>query len=92
MRACSNDNVSNLVINVLYTLLNTFFNFAFVDLVIGELKNLRDKTEVKKALKTAIMSKQYGNEDFLAKLIADACSECSVTLSWISISYLLMFL
>ncbi|XP_041350635.1 T-complex protein 1 subunit theta-like [Gigantopelta aegis] len=43
------------------------------DLVIGELKNLRNKSEVKKALKTSIMSKQYGNEDFLAKLIADAC-------------------
>ena len=26
-----------------------------------------------KALRSAIMSKQFGNEDFLAKLVADAC-------------------
>lgn len=29
--------------------------------------------QVTKALRTAIMSKQFGNEDFLAKLVASAC-------------------
>lgn len=43
-------------------------------LVSGEQKNLRDKEGVVKAIRTAVMSKQYGNEDFLAKVIADACS------------------
>ncbi|KAK3097906.1 hypothetical protein FSP39_014329 [Pinctada imbricata] len=43
------------------------------DLVCGEQKNLRDKEGVTKVIKTAVMSKQYGNEDFLAKLIAEAC-------------------
>ncbi|XP_064404674.1 T-complex protein 1 subunit theta-like [Halichondria panicea] len=35
--------------------------------------NLRDKKEVVKALKTSIASMQYGNEDFLAGLVAEAC-------------------
>ncbi|ESO94856.1 hypothetical protein LOTGIDRAFT_189106 [Lottia gigantea] len=43
------------------------------ELVIGETKDLRNKTEVSAAIRTAVMSKQYGNEDFLAPLIADAC-------------------
>ncbi|XP_046566176.1 LOW QUALITY PROTEIN: T-complex protein 1 subunit theta-like [Haliotis rubra] len=43
------------------------------DLTIGEVKNLRDKEEVKKVVRTSVMSKQYGNEDFLAELITDAC-------------------
>ena len=42
-------------------------------LVCGEIKNLRDKKEVMKAIRTSVMSKQYGNEDFLANLITDAC-------------------
>ena len=29
--------------------------------------------QVTKALRSAIMSKQFGNEDFLAKLVANAC-------------------
>lgn len=37
------------------------------------LSDVRDKEEVAKALKTAVGSKQYGNEDFLAKIITDAC-------------------
>lgn len=35
--------------------------------------NLRDKGEVVKAIKTAVASMQYGNEDFLAGLVAEAC-------------------
>ncbi|BFZ24873.1 hypothetical protein BsWGS_27912 [Bradybaena similaris] len=42
-------------------------------LSIGNLKNLRNKEEVLPAIRTAVMSKQYGNEDFLANLIVDAC-------------------
>ncbi|XP_039270687.2 T-complex protein 1 subunit theta-like [Styela clava] len=43
------------------------------DLVHREVKDLRDREEVAKSLRTAIASKQYGNEDFLAGLIANAC-------------------
>ncbi|XP_060067722.1 T-complex protein 1 subunit theta-like [Ylistrum balloti] len=43
------------------------------DLVCGEIKNLRNKEDVKKIVRSAIMSKQYGNEDFLADLVVDAC-------------------
>ncbi|XP_066954379.1 T-complex protein 1 subunit theta [Macrobrachium rosenbergii] len=38
-----------------------------------EVTDPRDLTQVTKALRTAVMSKQYGNEDFLAKLVAQAC-------------------
>merc|ERR1719393_51008 len=38
-----------------------------------EVKNTRDEESVKKAVRTAVMSKQYGNEDFLADLITKAC-------------------
>jgi T-complex protein 1 subunit theta len=40
-----------------------------------EVKNVKDKTEVSKGMKAAVMSKQYGNEDLLSNLIADACSK-----------------
>ncbi|CAK7319219.1 T-complex protein 1 subunit theta isoform X1 [Vulpes vulpes] len=43
------------------------------DLVCCSAKNLRDVDEVSTLLHTSIMSKQYGNEVFLAKLIAQAC-------------------
>ena len=42
-------------------------------LVVGEVKDPRNEEEVKRAIRTAVMSKQYGNEDFLASLIAKAC-------------------
>jgi len=38
-----------------------------------EVKNTKDEVAVKKAVRTAVMSKQYGNEDFLAELISKAC-------------------
>lgn len=44
-------------------------------LVCCSAKNLRDVDEVASLLHTSIMSKQYGNEAFLAKLIAQACGE-----------------
>ncbi|VEN52030.1 unnamed protein product [Callosobruchus maculatus] len=42
-------------------------------LVTHEVKDCRNIEEVGKGIKTAIMSKQYGNEDFLADLISKAC-------------------
>jgi len=38
-----------------------------------EVKNTKDEESVKKAVRTAVMSKQYGNEDFLSELITKAC-------------------
>jgi len=38
-----------------------------------EVTNSRDEESVKKAIRTAVMSKQYGHEDFLADLITKAC-------------------
>jgi len=38
-----------------------------------EVKNTKDEVAVKKAIKTAVMSKQYGNEDFITGLISKAC-------------------
>ncbi|KAF1453237.1 T-complex protein 1 subunit theta, partial [Spheniscus mendiculus] len=43
------------------------------DLVCSSAKDLRDVEEVASLLHTSVMSKQYGNEQFLAKLIAQAC-------------------
>jgi len=42
-------------------------------LVCSQVKNTKDVKEVEKAIRTAVMSKQYGNEDFLAGLISKAC-------------------
>ena len=52
-----------------------FCNFISVDLVMGKVKDLTDREEVTKAIRTAVMSKQHGNEDFLGQLIAEACSK-----------------
>lgn len=43
------------------------------DIVCCSAKNLRDVQEVASLIKTSVMSKQYGNEAFLSKLIAEAC-------------------
>ncbi|CAH0388957.1 unnamed protein product [Bemisia tabaci] len=42
-------------------------------LVVDEVKDPRNINEVKRAMRTSIMSKQNGNEDFLAELITKAC-------------------
>ncbi|KAF6021785.1 CCT8L2 [Bugula neritina] len=39
----------------------------------GRVKDLKDRDSVAASIKTAVMSKQYGHEDFLSKLICDAC-------------------
>jgi len=38
-----------------------------------EIKDANNIEEVRKAVRTSVMSKQYGNEDFLADLITKAC-------------------
>lgn len=38
-----------------------------------EVKDVRNVEEVKKGMKTAIMSKQYGHEDLLSSLVSEAC-------------------
>ncbi|XP_052811560.1 T-complex protein 1 subunit theta-like [Mya arenaria] len=43
------------------------------DLACENQKELREQKAVTRAIRTSVMSKQYGHEDFLAKLIADAC-------------------
>ncbi|CAG2122554.1 unnamed protein product, partial [Medioppia subpectinata] len=42
-------------------------------LSVHEVKNVLDLKEVMKAIRSSVMSKQYGNEDFLSELIAKAC-------------------
>lgn len=41
--------------------------------IVSEVKDIRNLDEVLPVLKTALASKQYGNEDFLARLVAEAC-------------------
>ncbi|XP_034745314.1 T-complex protein 1 subunit theta isoform X1 [Etheostoma cragini] len=43
------------------------------DCVCSSAENLHDVKEAASLIRTAVMSKQYGNEDFLANLIAQAC-------------------
>ncbi|KAK9498600.1 hypothetical protein O3M35_003195 [Rhynocoris fuscipes] len=42
-------------------------------LVCVTISDCRDEEKVTKAVRSAVMSKQYGNEDFLARLITKAC-------------------
>jgi T-complex protein 1 subunit theta len=41
---------------------------------VAEIKDPHDTEQVKKAIRTSVMSKQYGNEDFLTDLIVRACA------------------
>lgn len=43
------------------------------DLTVHKIENIKDEEELKRCIKTAIASKQYGVEDFLSSLIASAC-------------------
>jgi len=45
-----------------------------VVLAVEEVKDKRDRAAVARVIRTTVMSKQYGLEDFLAGLVADACS------------------
>lgn len=63
------------------------------DLVCCSAKNLRDVEEVSSLLHTSVMSKQYGNEVFLANLIAQACGKYEqVGCLYISILSIVLFL
>lgn len=42
-------------------------------LVCSEIKDVRNIKEAVRGIKTSIMSKQYGNEDFLTDIVANAC-------------------
>lgn len=42
-------------------------------LVCHEIKDYRDVAQVKECIKASVMSKQYGQEEFIAELIAKAC-------------------
>jgi T-complex protein 1 subunit theta len=44
-------------------------------LVCHEVKDLHNVTQVAAAMRSAIASKQYGQEDFLTNLIAKACGK-----------------
>lgn len=48
------------------------------DCVCSSVKNLHDVKEATSLIRTAVISKQYGNEDFLASLIAEACGESAI--------------
>jgi len=43
------------------------------ELVCYTVKDMRDSSEITRAIKSSISSKQYGNEDFLSELIIKAC-------------------
>lgn len=44
-------------------------------LVVEEVKDIRDSAVVSKAIRAAIMAKQYGNDEFLTPLITEACGK-----------------
>lgn len=46
---------------------------CFADLVVDQVEDLHDREKVKQAIRSSVMSKQYGNEDFLSDLITKAC-------------------
>lgn len=48
------------------------------DCVCSSAKDLHDVDEAASLIRTAVTSKQYGNEDFLSNLIAQACGESAI--------------
>lgn len=50
--------------------------------VCSSAKDLHDVNEATSLIRTAVASKQYGNEDFLANLIAQACGELAIQSTW----------
>jgi len=42
-------------------------------LSVAEVKNTKDVESVTKAIRSAVMSKQFGNEDFISELVTKAC-------------------
>jgi T-complex protein 1 subunit theta len=63
---------------------------SITDLVVGKVSDVSKKEEVMPLIRSAIMSKQYGHEDFLAEIITNAC--CKLPSSYLASSlYLCMF-
>lgn len=56
----------------MFPLTSLFFFLNFLDLEVDRLKELRSTTELSKAVRTVIASKQSGSEDILAPLVAEA--------------------
>lgn len=56
-------------------------------LALEEIKDYRDEKQVYNAIRTAIMSKQLGNEDLVAKLVTKACSEFELDYYSITIQF-----
>ena len=52
--------------------------------VCSSAKDLHDVKEASAMIRPAVMSKQYGNEDFLSDLIAQACGESLIRQDWMS--------
>jgi len=50
-----------------------------------EVKDISDKEAVKKVIRTAVMSKQYGNEDFLANLVSGTLRYLFVLVLFVSL-------
>ena len=46
-----------------------------IDLVCGEVKDLTVKNEVKRAIGPSLIGAKYGNENFFANLVTEACSK-----------------
>lgn len=42
-------------------------------LSVSKVENTRDAKDVERAIRSSVMSKQYGHEDFLTQLISKAC-------------------
>lgn len=51
------------------------------DCVSSSATNMGDINVATAMIRTAVMSKQYGNEDFLANLIAEACGKTAASIS-----------
>ena len=47
-------------------------------IVVETIEDVRDQAKMVHAMRAAIMAKQYGNDEFLTKLITDACGELIV--------------
>lgn len=41
--------------------------------VVHSVSDVKNETEIRKAIRSSIMSKQYGNEDFISDLVIKAC-------------------
>ena len=59
-------------------IINITFVLFILALQTKEVKDLSSFEEVFPVIRSSVMSKQYGNEDFLAELITKACRKYDV--------------